>query len=94
MSREARTLSVPEGVAGERIDPAKPEDKNTASLSHFHQVWLRDVELDKYIIRRWIPFAKCGACSDFKLREKAEKDPVLRKALQMAQDFHLRDVEF
>ena len=95
---EGRTVTRRNSRYGNRLlgpkDPAKPEDKNTASLSHFHQVWLRDVELDKYIIRRWIPFAKCGACSDFKLREKAEKDPVLRKALQMAQDFHLRDVEF
>ena len=75
-------------------DAAKPQSKEIATISTFHRVWLHDVEMAPYIIRRWIPFAKCGTCSDFKLKEKAEKDPQERKNLQRNQDSHLREVEF
>ena len=77
-------------------DVAKPPSKEIATISTFHRVWMTDEELDLYIIRRWIPFAKCGTCSDFKLKEKAEKDPQARKILQRMrnQDIHLREVEF
>jgi hypothetical protein len=75
-------------------DVAKPPSKEIATISTFHRVWMTDQELDLYIIRRWIPFAKCGQCSDFKLKEKAEKDPQERKILQRIQDNHLREVEF
>ena len=75
-------------------DAAKPQSKEIATICTFHRVWMHDVEMAPYIIRRWIPFAKCGTCSDFKLKEKAEKDPQERKNLQRNQDSHLREVEF
>ena len=80
-------------LLGPKGDPPVSLHKEICSLVHFRNCWTSDATLKKYIIRKWIPFAKCERCKAFKLAEQKEKDPETRRATQNAYDRHLAETE-
>jgi hypothetical protein len=80
-------------LLGPKGDPPVSLHNEICSLVHFRNCWTSDVTLKKYIIRKWIPFAKCERCKEFKLAEQKEKDPEKRRAKQNAYDRHLAETE-
>jgi hypothetical protein len=70
-----------------------PMHDEIAKLQYFRQVWVEDAELKEYIVRKWIPFAKCEVCKAFKLAENKERDPDKRLRIQKHYDRHLADIE-
>jgi hypothetical protein len=70
-----------------------PLHDEVAVLQYFRKVWVEAAELKMYIVRKWIPFAKCEVCKAFKLAENKERDPELRLRIQKHYDRHLADIE-
>ena len=71
----------------------RPEHKSIASLGWFCQVWTKDNTLSNLSIRKWMPFAKCDVCKQFKDQEETEKDPAVREEVRAKYKTHLEEVQ-
>jgi hypothetical protein len=73
-----------------------PESTEIATFSWFMDVW-RNAE-DKHYrktikIRKWIPFAKCDQCAEYRAAKSTTKCPVERAELRCAQAAHIERVK-
>ena len=67
-------------LLGPKGDPPVSLHNEICNLPYFGLCWTSDVTLKKYIIRKWIPFAKCERCKEFKLAEQKDLRERPRKA--------------
>ena len=80
-------------LCGPHGDPPREMHDEICVLPWFVVCWTTDKTLKQYIIRKWIPFAKCEICKQFKLAELKEKDPQVRRTKQQLYDRHLAETE-
>ena len=72
-----------------------PVDSAVASYSHFAKIWADDKNhpnLQKLVVRKWIPFAKCDTCAQNREEQEKTQDRAERKRLAIKHSAHLRFV--
>jgi hypothetical protein len=63
-------------------------------LFTFYSVWQdKTNRLDNYCCRRFIPFAKCDVCVEFRKREALESCAMAREKLHELQALHIQDIK-
>jgi hypothetical protein len=71
-----------------------PTDDRIASMSTFYQTWVDKARrLMHFRCRKFIPFAKCDICVEYRKMDSMESSKVAKQVLRKKQGGHIQDIK-